>query len=129
MRLAVKRAFTPGSQPTLRYPTDRCAKLPAMSKRLKRILSGVVAVVVLAPGATFVYFHFISSDAPPPLTLSSSDTTATSAPSSSSPSTSAVVTGDVSGAWKPTTGSQVGYRVNEVAFGQSKAAVGRTSDV
>jgi len=100
-----------------------------MSKTLKRILTAVVAVAVLVPGATFVYFHFISSDAPPPLTLSSSDTTATSAPSSSSPSTSDVVTGDVSGAWKPTTGSQVGYRVNEVAFGQSKTAVGRTSDV
>jgi polyisoprenoid-binding protein YceI len=35
----------------------------------------------------------------------------------------------VSGTWKVTSGSQAGYRVNEVLFGQSTEAVGRTSAV
>jgi len=40
-----------------------------------------------------------------------------------------VVAGPVSGAWTVTTGSQAGYRVQEILFGQSHTAVGRTSKV
>jgi polyisoprenoid-binding protein YceI len=35
----------------------------------------------------------------------------------------------VAGTWKVTTGSVVGYRVNEVLLGQNTTAVGRSSDV
>src|SRR5262249_44543376 len=35
----------------------------------------------------------------------------------------------IDGAWKVTSGSQAGYRVNEVLLGQKTAAVGRTDQV
>ncbi len=37
--------------------------------------------------------------------------------------------GPVSGTWTVSTGSQAGYRVNELLFGQTHTAVGRTSQV
>src|SRR5581483_70256 len=48
---------------------------------------------------------------------------------SSSDSPSGTPGGGVSGTWKPTADSQVGYRVNEVLFGQNNTAVGRTNKV
>jgi polyisoprenoid-binding protein YceI len=86
---------------------------------LKIGLLAIVAAAVLVVGGTFVYINFIRDDPPPKFTLES-DTTAT------------VPTGDATiiGAWTATSeGSQVGYRVNEVLFGQRATAVGRTSDV
>jgi polyisoprenoid-binding protein YceI len=81
-----------------------------------------VAVVVLAVGGTFIYFHFIAGPTPAPLSLKTSGSpgTATS-PASGSPS--------LAGSWNVSRGSVVGYRVQEVLFGQNHTAVGRTSAI
>jgi polyisoprenoid-binding protein YceI len=68
-----------------------------------------------------VYIHFIEGKAPKRLTLSQ-DTTATSADPSAA-------TQPLDGAWKVGTGSQAGYRVKEILFGQNNEAVGRTTAV
>jgi polyisoprenoid-binding protein YceI len=82
-------------------------------------IAAIVAVAVLVTGGTYVYIHFIQDDPPPKLSLEA-DTSST------------VPSGDatVAGTWKATSsGSVLGYRVNEVLFGQNATAVGRTSDV
>jgi polyisoprenoid-binding protein YceI len=86
---------------------------------LKIGLLAIVAAAVLVTGGTFVYINVIRDDPPPKLTIES-DTSQT------------VPDGDATivGAWSATAeGSQVGYRVNEVLFGQKATAVGRTSEV
>lgn len=93
-----------------------------MSKTVKWVIGVVVALAVAVPVGTYVFLHFIDDDAPPPLSLSSSPSTTAGSPSdASSPS--------LDGNWSPTTASVFGYRVNEVLFGQSKEAAGRTSKV
>jgi polyisoprenoid-binding protein YceI len=110
----------------------------------------IVGLVVLVVGGTWAYIHVFSSDPKPEFSLNSSDTT--------SPPTSAVAaTGEVTtttaatgeatttvaaapgtapsgsasadGTWTVGAGSEAGYRVKEVLFGQSTTAVGRTTDV
>jgi polyisoprenoid-binding protein YceI len=87
---------------------------------IKRIVILLVVLAVAAPAGAWVYINVISDDAPDKLSLT--DATGTTAAGSAA-------TGDLSGTWKPTSASQVGYRVNEVLFGQRKAAVGRTNKV
>jgi polyisoprenoid-binding protein YceI len=97
---------------------------PSRPRRWVWWLAGAAAaVVVLAVGGTFVYFHFISGPTPAPLSLKPSSKSSTTAPAGDSAATS------VSGTWKITTGSVVGYRVKEVLFGQNHTAVGRTSAI
>jgi polyisoprenoid-binding protein YceI len=95
-----------------------------MSRRIRWILAGVAVLVVLAIGGPFVYIHFFNQ-APAALTLpaasASASGTATADPAASPSS--------VSGTWTITSGSVVGYRVNEVLLGQNTTAVGRSSDV
>ncbi|HVV29975.1 MAG TPA: YceI family protein [Mycobacteriales bacterium] len=79
-------------------------------------ITGVVLAVVVFVGGPFLYIHVI--EGPAPKKLSVANTGDTSAP-----------TVPVAGTWKVTTGSQVGYRVKEVLFGQSTTAVGRTDQV
>ena len=100
-----------------------------MTKSIKLLLAGLLAAAVLVPGGTYVYIHFVSDAAPAQLSLdagntgsAASDATARSAPASG-------VSGSVAGTWKATRASQLGYRVNEVLFGQRKEAVGRTSQI
>src|SRR5438270_594402 len=89
---------------------------------LKRwLIVGAVALVVLVVGGPFFYTHVIESKAPKKLSLSS-DTR-------SSSNAGGAVAVAVDGAWKVTSGSQAGYRVKEVLFGQSHEAVGRTSGI
>jgi polyisoprenoid-binding protein YceI len=80
------------------------------------ILGGMVGVLILAAlvavGGTYIYIHFIEGPAPKPLTL----------PKVTTPKHSA-------GTWQATGKSVVGYRVNEVLFGQNNVAVGRTNSV
>jgi polyisoprenoid-binding protein YceI len=86
---------------------------------LKLGLVAIVAAAVLVVAGTFVYIQFIRDDPPPKLTLEA-DTSAT-VPSGD---------GTIDGTWSAASeGTQVGYRVNEVLFGQKAEAVGRTSDV
>lgn len=93
-----------------------------MSRAVKLALIAVVAVVIAVPVGTYAYIHWISGDAPDRLSVDTAkdDTTGTTI----------ALTGGLGGTWAPhRSSSQVGYRVNEVLFGQSKAAAGRTSDV
>lgn len=87
-----------------------------MTTRLKLLIAAPFVLVALVLGGTWVYVNVIEGDAPAALTLSDGATTA--APS-----------GTVDGTYALTSKSQVGYRVNEVLFGQDTTAVGRTSKV
>jgi len=94
-------------------------------RRLIGWLAGAaVAVVVLVVGGVFVYIHFISGPAPAPLSLKSAiSPAATASPGAAAPA------GTLAGSWRVTSGSVVGYRVNEVLAGQNNVAVGRTGDL
>jgi polyisoprenoid-binding protein YceI len=99
---------------------------------IKWALLAPVTAALLVSGGTWTYIHFIHSDAPPPLTVDTSVATTaprTSTSVASTDSTTAQAASGVAGTWKIATGTQVGYRVKEVLFGQSATAVGRTSDV
>jgi polyisoprenoid-binding protein YceI len=84
------------------------------------LTAAAVAVVVLAVGGTFLYFRVISGPAPAPLRLK---------PAATSPAASGPAAGSVTGTWGIASGSVVGYRVEEVLFGQNHVAVGRTSAI
>jgi polyisoprenoid-binding protein YceI len=85
------------------------------------LVSGVLVLAVGVVGGPFVYIHFIEKKAPAPLALSTTSPSATASIGASA--------GGVSGTWTVTTGSAVGYRVQEILFGQSNTAAGRTSSV
>lgn len=100
-----------------------------MSK-LKWLVAGVLGLVVLVVGGTWVYINLVREDAPPPLALSDPDDDLAAGGST----TTAAEEGDaaatpVEGTWAPTPESVVGYRVAEILFGQSVEAVGRTNAV
>lgn len=95
-----------------------------MAKRWRWALAGLVALVVLIPVGTYVYIHFVEGDAPDRLALAP-----TTASTVRSGATGTGTQGGVSGTWRPTSASQVGYRVKEVLFGQGHDAVGRTNKV
>jgi polyisoprenoid-binding protein YceI len=86
------------------------------------LLGAAAAVVVLAVGGTFIYFHFISGPAPAPLSLKTPGSTGTAGGVAARNSS-------VAGSWDVSRGSVVGYRVEEVLFGQNHTAVGRTHAV
>jgi polyisoprenoid-binding protein YceI len=96
----------------------------AGARRWRWLAIGGAVVVVLAVAGPFVYIHFVEGDAPRPLAVTASPSSIPAAGS-----TGSAGGGSVSGAWKVSSGSQAGYRVNEVLFGQSNQAVGRTSQV
>jgi polyisoprenoid-binding protein YceI len=102
-----------------------------MSRPLRWIIGAVVVLVILGVGGPFVYIHFFNGSTPAALTLpAASPSTAdhsTSAPAVVASSTA--VPSTITGTWTTTTGSVVGYRVNEVLLGQNTTAVGRSSDV
>src|SRR5439155_16510770 len=87
------------------------------------LLTGVLVLAVGVVGGPFVYIHFIEKKAPAPLSLSSPSASATATASNTNATTG------MNGTWTITTGSRVGYRVQEVLFGQSNTAAGRTSSV
>jgi polyisoprenoid-binding protein YceI len=88
-------------------------------RNLKRwlLIGGIVAVVGVV-GGPLIYFNLIAEDAPPVLTVGSPTGTATVA----APDT-------LDGTWRATSGSVAGYRVQEILFGQSKEAAGRTKKI
>jgi polyisoprenoid-binding protein YceI len=96
------------------------ARSPRRRKLTRWIIGVVAAVVVLAVGGPFVYFHFIQADPPPKLSLET-----TPVPSSAAGTTRAAL----AGTWKITSGSLVRYRVEETVIGQSGTAVGTTKSV
>lgn len=70
----------------------------------------------------YVYIHFIEGPAPAKLELPTSSSATSTA---GSPTTSSAL----NGVWNVGSGSQAGYRVNEVLVGQNATAVGRTSKI
>jgi polyisoprenoid-binding protein YceI len=97
-----------------RIPTTRIPRV------LRWVLAAVVALVVAVPLATAVYINVIREDAPERLTLAREGDVPTSQPAEP---------GSLSGTYRPTSASEVGYRVKEILFGQRAEAVGRTSEV
>ncbi len=87
------------------------------------LLTGALVIAVGVVGGPFVYIHFIEKKAPAPLALSSPMASATQTVSATTASTG------VNGTWTATSGSAVGYRVQEVLFGQSNTASGPTPSV
>jgi polyisoprenoid-binding protein YceI len=83
------------------------------------VIVAVVGVVVLAVGVPYVYIHFIEGKAPAKLKL-------TNTPAAGQPAATSV---PIDGTWNIAAGSQAGYRVQEVLFGQNNTAVGRTNSV
>lgn len=101
-----------------------------MSKRvLWIVIATIVAVAVLAVGGTYVYFNFVKEDAPPPLSVADPPAAPTSGAGADGSAGVDPVSGDIAGQWKTGAGSQAGYRVQEILFGQSAEAVGRTDEV
>ncbi|HVL51008.1 MAG TPA: YceI family protein [Actinomycetota bacterium] len=84
---------------------------------MKWAVFGLIAAVVLPVAGTFIYLNLLRDEAPERL-----DTT---------PALAGTVDPSITldGTWVVAEGSQVGYRVREILFGQSAEAVGRTSDV
>ena len=64
-----------------------------------------------------IFFHLVEGNAPARLTL----------PPAVDVGKGSIPAGPLSGTWIVTTGSQAGYRVQEILFGQHHTAVGRTS--
>jgi polyisoprenoid-binding protein YceI len=96
---------------------------------LRWVIAAVVVVVLLAVGGPFVYFHFIAGSGPAPLSLKSTASPSASGTQSAAPVASGGSPASVAGSWKVGSGSEVGYRVQEVLAGQSHTAVGRSSSV
>jgi polyisoprenoid-binding protein YceI len=93
------------------------------------LVGGVIAVVVLAVGGTFLYIHVIQGPAPAPLSLKSGSAAASTGTSASAAASTGTSGSALAGTWKVGSGSQVGYRVKEVLIGQNNLAVGRTSNI
>jgi polyisoprenoid-binding protein YceI len=125
-----------------------------MKKRwLKWVIAAVVVIALIPTLGVWIYINFIKDDPPEELsfdnvgletttttegstatTATDSSTATTDAPdtttASTTPTTAAASTGAaVDGTWTITDGSQVGYRVVEVLFGQDTEGVGRTGDI
>jgi polyisoprenoid-binding protein YceI len=84
------------------------------------LVIGPVVIVIVVVGGTWLYLNVIRDEAPDRLTLASASPTVSGA---TEPAT------DPDGVWTVADGSTVGYRVQEVLFGQTAEAVGRTQEV
>jgi polyisoprenoid-binding protein YceI len=84
------------------------------------VLIGVAGVLAVVVGGPLVYFNLIAEDAPAALTIG------TTTPN---PTVTAAAPATLDGTWTVAEGSVAGYRVKEILFGQSKEAVGRTSEI
>src|ERR1700722_358099 len=95
-------------------------------RRVIVVVASVVVVIVLAAVlGPYIYIHFIEGPAPAKLELPSSSATTTTSKGSATTSSSS----SLDGTWNVGSGSQSGYRVQEVLVGQNATAVGRTSKV
>ncbi|MFP4511659.1 MAG: YceI family protein [Acidimicrobiales bacterium] len=114
--------------------------------KLKWAVGAIAAVAVLIVGGTWVYINVIRDDPPERLAFDAGESGEDSAPGSTvddttpPPSTSTTSAADpapgdpdvddaVEGRWEIRGESVVGYRVEEVLFGQSTEGVGRTNEV
>jgi polyisoprenoid-binding protein YceI len=97
-----------------------------MRRRWKWLIGGVVVLIAIAAAGPYVYIHFIEGPAPPKLSLPTSHATTTDAGSGSG---SGTATTAINGTFYVGSGSEAGYRVDEVLVGQHATAVGRTSKI
>jgi polyisoprenoid-binding protein YceI len=91
---------------------------PKRRNLVRWLIGGVLALAVLAVAVPFAYIHFFSDDAPPPPDATSGTTLPAEA-----------ATAQTDGVWTAGAGSQGGYRVKEILFGQDNVAAGSTDDV
>lgn len=89
-----------------------------MSKKLIAVVAAPLVLLGLAFGGAWVYANVVAGDAPGELSLGPG----TPAPAATGPV-------EVDGTWTVTPESTVGYRVDEVLFGNDVTAVGRTNKV
>jgi polyisoprenoid-binding protein YceI len=92
-------------------------------RRWRWAVIGVAVVAVLAVAGPFVYINLVRDEAPAPLTAATPTTVGAATTQAGQAS------GEAAGSYTVTSGSQAGYRVKEVLFGQDTEAVGRTSAV
>ncbi|AYY15071.1 YceI family protein [Actinobacteria bacterium YIM 96077] len=88
-----------------------------VSRRLLVIAGSIAAIAILAVLGTWIYINVISDEAAEPFGLEAG---------------SGEALGDdavLDGTWTVDTGSEAGYRVDEVLNGMDNTVVGRTSDV
>lgn len=100
-----------------------------MSRRLK--IAGILVAVIAAAliGGPWVYINFIREPAAESFLNEASTSTITTSDTTVNSSAPTISLDDPSGTWQVTNTSQVGYRVDEVLFGQNVTAVGRTNAV
>jgi len=124
---------------------DQAVRMTTPTKRRKWpwfLGGGVLLIVIAAIAGPFIYIHFIQADPPPKLTFENiganagttttapaSGATTADPPTTASSSGGSASSGSIDGTWSVASGSQAGYRVKEVLFGQDTDAVGRTSDI
>ena len=89
-------------------------------RRVRVVIAIPVAVALLVAASTWLYINVIEGDPAPKLTLEADETPTGQATGELGP---------VQGTWNVSSGSEAGYRVKEVLFGQSTTAVGRTTAV
>lgn len=100
-----------------------------MSRRLK--IAGILVAVIAAAlvGGPWVYINFIREPAAESFLNEASTSTIATSDTTVNSSAPTISLDDPSGTWQVTNTSQVGYRVDEVLFGQNVTAVGRTNAV
>lgn len=100
-----------------------------MSRRLK--IAGILVAVIAAAlvGGPWVYINFIREPAAESFLNEASTSTIATSDTTVNSSAPTIALDDPSGTWQVTNMSQVGYRVDEVLFGQNVTAVGRTNAV
>jgi len=100
-----------------------------MSRRLK--IAGILVAVIAAAlvGGPWVYINFIREPAAESFLNEASTSTIATSDTTVNSSAPTIALDDPSGTWQVTNTSQVGYRVDEVLFGQNVTAVGRTNAV
>jgi polyisoprenoid-binding protein YceI len=91
-------------------PADKASRLLRWLLILPVIALGVA---VLGP---YVFFHFVEGSAPGRFKL----------PPAQGVDSRSLAPGELSGTWNVSTGSEAGYRVDEILLGQKHTAVGRT---
>ncbi len=102
--------------------------LPEVLRRRRTWVIGLPVLLVLAlVVGPWLYLNVIQDDAPAPLSFD--DITTTTAAGTTSSSAAEPAPEGIEGTWRLGAGSQAGYRVKEVLFGQDADAVGRTTAV
>lgn len=102
----------------LDHPEMPTTERPRRTYPLKWVIVALGITALLLIGGPYLYFNVIEGKSPAKLQLPH----VAGAPVG-------IVPGPVSGTWSVASGSEAGYRVREILFGQSHTAVGRTPKV